>query len=77
MVSAIIDQWDRMGQFYASLAAGQVTASIALKRLTSFTEKNHFYRANVELGRVFKTEHILLWMSDPAKRKRTRRFAQS
>ncbi len=69
----VVDQWDRMGQFYASLAAGQVTASTALKRLTSFTEKNHFYRANVELGRILKTEHILLWMCDPARRKRTRR----
>jgi TnpA family transposase len=69
----VVDQWDRIGQFYASLAAGQVTASTALKRLTSFTEKNTFYRANLELGRVLKTEHILLWMSDPARRKRTRR----
>ncbi len=72
-MSYIVDQWDRIGQFYASLAAGQVTASTALKRLTSFTEKNNFYRANVELGRVLKTEHILLWMSDPARRKRARR----
>ena len=55
----VVDQWDRMGQFYASLAVGQVTASTALKRLTSFTEKNNFYKANVELGRVLKTEHIL------------------
>jgi TnpA family transposase len=71
--SYIVDQWDRMGQFYASLAAGQATASTALKRLTSSTEKNHFYRANLELGRILKTEHILLWMSDPARRKRARR----
>ena len=69
----IVDQWDRMGQFYASLAAGHVTASTALKRLSAFTEKNTFYKANVELGRVLKTEHILYWMADPAKRKRTRR----
>ena len=69
----IVDQWDRMGQFYASLEAGHVTASIALKRLTAFTEKNHFHRANVELGRILKTEHILSWMTDPQKRKRTRK----
>lgn len=72
-MQCIVDQWDRMRQFYASLAAGHVTASTALKRLSAFTEKNAFYRANVELGRVFKTEHILYWMSDPAKRKRARR----
>jgi len=69
----IVDQWDRMGQFYASFEAGHVTASIALKRLTGFTEKNHFYRANVELGRILKTEHILSWMIDPQKRRRTRK----
>jgi hypothetical protein len=36
-------------------------------------QKNHFYRANLELGRVLKTEHILYWMADPLKRKRTRK----
>ncbi len=56
-LALLVDQWCRMGQFYASLEAGHVTASIALKRLTGFTEKNHFYRrANVELGRILKTE---------------------
>jgi TnpA family transposase len=69
----IVDQWDRMGHFFASLEAGHVTASTALRRLTGFTEKNHFYKACVELGRIFKTEHILMWMADPHKRKRTRK----
>ena len=46
----ICEQWDRMGQFYASLESGHTTASTALKRLNSFTGKNHFYRANRELG---------------------------
>jgi len=69
----IIDQWDRMAHFYASLSAGHVTASVALKRLSSSTTKNHFYQANVQLGRILKTEHILRWMSDPLKRKRTRK----
>ena len=72
-VDCVTDQWDRMGQFYASLAAGYATASTALRRLSGFTEKNNFYKANVELGRVLKTEHILSWMCDPAKRKRTRK----
>ncbi|MFH1357652.1 MAG: Tn3 family transposase [bacterium] len=69
----IVDQWDRMGQFYASLESGHATASTALKRLVSYNGKNHFYRANRELGRVFKTEHILKYMSDPLLRQRTRR----
>jgi TnpA family transposase len=41
--------------------------------LVSFTGKNHFYRANRELGRVFKTEYILQFMSDPMTRQRVRR----
>lgn len=69
----IEDQWDRMGQFYASLEKGHVTASMALKRLASFSGKNHFYRANRELGRVFKTIHILKYMNDPALRMSTRK----
>lgn len=67
----IVDQWDRMGHFYASLECGHVTASTALKRLNGYTGKNHFYRANQELGRIFKTEHILKVMSDKHIRSRT------
>ena len=61
------DQWDRMGQFYASLKikTGHVTASVALKRLVGFSAKNRFYRANRDLGRIFKTEFILQYLSEP------------
>jgi TnpA family transposase len=69
----IVDQWDRMGHFYASLERGHVTASTALKRLAGFDDKNHFYRANREFGRVLKTENILEYMSDPLLRKNRRR----
>jgi TnpA family transposase len=69
----IIDDWDRMGQFYASLENGYATASVALKRLVTFNGKNHFYRANRELGRIFKTENILNYMSDPLLRKNRRK----
>lgn len=69
----ISEQWDRMVQFYASLESGHTTASTALKRLNSFSRKNHFYRANREMGRIFKTEFILQFLSDPATRQRVRR----
>ncbi len=69
----IVDQWDRMGHFYASLESGHVTASTALRRLNGFSGKNRFYRANRELGRLFRTEHTLSFMSDPALRRRNRR----
>jgi TnpA family transposase len=69
----IAEQWDRMGQFYASLESGHTTASVALKRLASCTAKNHFYRANRDLGRVFKTEFLLSYLSEPPLRSRIRK----
>jgi TnpA family transposase len=69
----IIDQWDKIAHFFASLESGHVTASTALRRLNSFSPKNHFYRATRELGRIFRTEHTLNFMSDPLMRKRNRR----
>ena len=41
--------------------------------LNGYTGKNLFYRSNRELGRIFKTEHILQYMSDKALRRRIRR----
>ncbi|MGB1257894.1 MAG: Tn3 family transposase [Thiolinea sp.] len=69
----IVEQWNRMGHFYASLENGHVTASTALRRLNGFTGKNHFYRANREFGRILRTEYALSFMSDPAMRQRNRR----
>jgi TnpA family transposase len=58
----IAEQWDRMGQLYASLKTGHVTASVALKRLVAFSAKNRFYRATRDLGRILKTEFILQYL---------------
>ena len=69
----ITDQWDRMGQFYASFETGHTTASTAMKRLASFAGKNHFYRANREFGRIIKTENILNHMCDPVLRRNRQR----
>ena len=69
----IVDQWDRMGQFYATLQSGHTTANVALRRLNAMSARNQFYRANRELGRVFKTEFILQYMSQPLLRRRIRR----
>ncbi|OGT42675.1 MAG: hypothetical protein A3F13_04000 [Gammaproteobacteria bacterium RIFCSPHIGHO2_12_FULL_40_19] len=69
----IIDQWDHMGHFYASLERGHITASTALKRLAGFDDENHFYRANREFGRILKTENILEYMASPLLRQNRRR----
>jgi TnpA family transposase len=69
----IAEQWDRMGQFYASLESGHTTASVALKRLASCTAKNRFFRANRDLGRIVKTEFLLSYLSEPPLRSRIRK----
>ena len=69
----ITEHWDRIGQFFAAFASGQTTASVALKRLVGHGPKNRFYRATRELGRVFETEFILDYLSQPALRTRIRR----
>jgi TnpA family transposase len=38
-----------------------------------FSVKNRFYRANRDLGRIFKTEFILQYLSEPELRGRIRR----
>lgn len=72
ITDTIEDDWNQMAHFYASLKSGHVTASVALKRLVSLSKKNHFYRANRELGRIFKTEFILEYLSKPSMRHRIR-----
>jgi TnpA family transposase len=46
----IAEHWDRMGQLYASLKTGHVTASVALKRLVGFSAKNR--KAAVHLAQL-------------------------
>ena len=64
-IEVIQGQWERMGQFYSSLATGHTTASVALQRLVACPAKNRFYRANRDLGRVSKTEFLLSYLSEP------------
>jgi TnpA family transposase len=68
-LSYIENNWEEMAQFYASIEQGNVTASVALRRLLSLSKKNTFYKANLYLGRILKTEHILAHMSDQEYRK--------
>jgi TnpA family transposase len=69
----IEEYWDKIAYLCASLESGFVTASTVLKRLNGFSPKNHFYRAIRELGRLFKTENILNYLSDPVLRQKRRR----
>lgn len=72
-MDCIIEQYDRMGQFYASMEMGYSTASAAMRRLVSFDEKNRFYKANRDFGRIIKTENILKYMVSPQLREQRRK----
>lgn len=69
----IEEQWDRMGQFFCSMATGYTTASVAMKRIVGFGPKNHLYRAIRELGRAYKTVFVLEYLEQPDLRRRVRR----
>ena len=72
-VRCVAEHWDRLGQMYASFETGHATASVVLGRLAGFSAKNRLYKAARELGRVFKTEFVLQYMSEPDLRGRIRR----
>ena len=64
----ITTHWDRLGQCFASFAAGHTTASVALKRQLACGPRNHFYRAVRELVGVYKTLFMLDYLTDPVLR---------
>ncbi len=72
-MECIVEQYDRMGQFYASMEMGYSMASTAIRRLVSFDEKNRFYKANRDFGRIIKTENILNYMVSPQLREQRRK----
>ena len=48
-----------------SIKAGRISASTILKRLSSYSRKNHVYQAFRELGRVVRTGFLLRYIADP------------
>src|SRR2546427_12660188 len=55
----ITAHWDRMGQFFASFAAGQATAAVGLKRLLACCPREQFFRGGGGLRGPFKTTLFL------------------
>lgn len=47
-----------------SIRAGRISASTILKRLSSYSRKNHVYQAFRELGRVVRTGFLLRYLAD-------------
>jgi TnpA family transposase len=62
-----------MAHFYASMSSDHITASVSMKRLALLNSKNEFYNANLQLGRILKTENTLQSMIDEKKRRKRHR----
>lgn len=54
----LIEQWDNILRFVASIKLGYVQASILLKRLNSYSRQHPLYRALKDLGSSAEREMI-------------------
>ena len=61
----LVEQWDNILRFVASIKLGYVQASTLLKRLNSYSRQHPLYRALKDLGRLYKTDYILRYVHDP------------
>ncbi|MDQ2790079.1 MAG: Tn3 family transposase [Actinomycetota bacterium] len=73
----VID-WDLIENHYQdlmrvvlSVAEGKISSATLLRRLSTYSRRNNFYKAFREVGRVIRTIQLLRFMSDPQLRRRT------
>ena len=62
--------WDETIRVIASIHERIVSASLILQRLGSYARQNSIHRALAEIGRVYKTIHILKTVDDEEYRRR-------
>jgi TnpA family transposase len=60
----ILDHWDDILRFIATIKMKQATASQLFKRLSSYSKEHPLYRALKEFGRVIKSQFILTYFDD-------------
>lgn len=60
----IIKHWDEILRFIVTIKLRYATASQLLKRLSSYSKKNPFYRALKNFGNIFKTFFILKFIDN-------------
>ena len=71
-------EWDLIERHYddlmrvvLSVAAGKISSVTLLRRLSTYSRRNNFYKAFREVGRVIRTIQLLRYLSDPQLRRRT------
>ncbi len=62
--------WDQAVRVIASIQARVVSPSLILHRLGSYARQNSIHQALAEIGRVYKTVHILNYLDDEQYRRR-------
>lgn len=68
----ITDYWDELLRVTGSLKTGWVTASLLIKRLQAYPQKNVLVKALQEYGDIVQTNFILKWYTDEEMRRGTR-----
>ena len=54
-----------------SVQEGKISSATLLRRLSTYSRRNNFYKAFREIGRVIRTVALLRFLSDPQLRRRT------
>ena len=54
-----------------SIQEGKISAVTLMRRLSTYSRRNNFYKAFREIGRVIRTVQLLRFLSDPQLRRRT------
>jgi TnpA family transposase len=63
--------FDDLMRVVLSVAAGKISSVTLLRRLSTYSRRNNFYKAFREVGRVIRTNQLLRYLSDPQLRRRT------
>ena len=61
----ILNQWDDILRFIATIKSHRSTASQLFKRLSSYAKDHPLYKALKEYGRIIKTQFILTYYGNP------------
>jgi TnpA family transposase len=64
-LDSIINKWDQVLLFIATIKLKHTTASQLFKRLNSYSKQHPLYRALKEFGKIVKTIFILQYVNDP------------
>jgi TnpA family transposase len=61
---AIVEQWDDILRFVATIKLKETTASQLFRRLNSYAKQHPLYRALKEFGKILKSDFILRYFDD-------------